>query len=379
MKTSIFLTCMMTGAVLLFSAPSVNAQSTGASENLPGVRSSMAVRNSQYPRILPDHSVAFKVKAPGAQRVQIDLGKKYDLVRNDQGEWIGQTDPLGPGFHYYFLLIDGVPVADPSSESFFGCGMMTSGIDIPYAADVKQYTLSDVPHGEIRMKRYFSTTANEWRRMFVYTPPCYEKGTCTYPVLYLQHGGGEDERGWSQQGLTDIIMDNLIAAKQAVPMVIVMLDGNSRDFNSELFNDCIPFVEKNFRVKTDRENRALAGLSMGGIQTLNASISHPEMFAYVGVFSSGWWAGNSSPRGMQQDTEKYYAMLKADKDKYNNGFKQFWLSMGGPEDIAYKNCQIMMKRFDEIGIKYTYYETPGGHTWPVWRESLYNFAPLLFK
>ncbi len=347
--------------------------------SLPGKRSELNVRSAMYPRILPDNRVEFKIKAPEARKMQIDLGKKYDMKRNQAGEWTCTTEPLTRGFHYYFLIVDGVSVADPASESFYGCSMMTSGIEISYPKGVTDFYLADVPHGEIRMKRYFSRTANDWRRMFIYTPPCYEKSNKAYPVLYLLHGGGEDERGWSQQGRTDIIMDNLIAANKAVPMVIVMTDGNTRDFNSELLNECIPFVEKSFRVKTDRESRALAGLSMGGIQTLNAGITHPELFSYLGVFSSGWWA--KPPQGMRnnEDTEKYYTMLKDKKDAYNKQFKQFWISMGGQEDIAYNNCQVMMKRFDEIGIKYTYYEIPGGHTWPVWRESLHQFAPLLFK
>lgn len=366
-------------SLLLMGAMGLSAQSTqGVPTDLPGERSALSVRASQYPRISSDHRASFKIKAPDAKRVQIDLGKKYDMERNENGEWTCTTEPLGSGFHYYFLIIDGVPVADPASESFFGCSMMTSGIEIPYPEGDDRFALADVPHGEIRMKRYFSKTANDWRRMFVYTPPCYEKSTDSYPVLYLQHGGGEDERGWSQQGLTDIIMDNLIAKKEAVPMIIVMLDGNSKDFNSELFNDCIPLVEKTYRVKTDKDSRALAGLSMGGIQTLNACITHPEYFSCIGVFSSGWWA--QPRRGMPgQDTEKYYQILKEHKDEFNKGFKQFWFSMGGKEDIAYQNCQIMLKRFDEIGIHYDYFETPGGHTWPVWRESLYRFAPLLFK
>lgn len=345
---------------------------------LPGKRGELNVRNAMYPRLLPDNRMEFKVKAPDAKKVQIDLGRKYDLVRNAEGEWSGTTDPLTPGFHYYFLIIDGVAVADPASESFYGCSMMTSGVEIPYPDGDTRFYMANVPHGDIRMKRYFSTTANDWRRMFVYCPPGYDMNQQTYPVLYLQHGGGEDERGWSAQGRTDIIMDNLIAKGEAVPMIIVMTDGNTADFERELLNDCIPFVEKNFRVKTDRESRALAGLSMGGIQTLNTGLPHLELFAYLGVFSSGWWA-SPTPFGNAHDTEKYYTMLKKKKDEYNARLKQFWLSMGGKEDIAYNNCQIMMKRFDEIGIKYSYFETPGGHTWPVWRESLYQFAPLLFK
>lgn len=345
---------------------------------LPGKRGELNVRNSVYPRLLPDNRMEFKVKAPDAKKVQIDLGRKYDLTRNADGEWTGITDQLTQGFHYYFLIIDGVTVADPASESFYGCGMMTSGVEIPYPDGDLRFQMSDVPHGDIRMKRYFSKTANEWRRMFIYCPPGYDTSTQSYPVLYLQHGGGEDERGWSNQGRTDIIMDNLIAKGEAKAMLIVMADGNTHDFESELLNDCIPFVENNFRVKTNRESRALAGLSMGGIHTLNVGIPHLELFAYLGIFSSGWWA-TSAPFGNSHDTERYYTMLKEKKDEYNTKLKLFWLSMGGKEDIAYNNCQTMMKRFDEIGIKYSYFETPGGHTWPVWRESLYRFAPLLFK
>ena len=336
---------------------------------LPGKRGELNVRSSIYPRLLPGNRMEFKVKAPDAQKVQIDLGRKYDLVRNADGEWTGVTEPLTQGFHYYFLIIDGVSVADPASESFYGCSMMASGVEIPYPEGDVRFYMANVPHGDIRMKRYFSTTANDWRRMFIYCPPGYDTSKQSYPVLYLQHGGGEDERGWSNQGRTDIIMDNLIAKGEAKPMIIVMTDGNTSDFESELLKDCIPFVEKNFRVKTDRNNRALAGLSMGGIQTLNVGIPHLELFAYLGVFSSGWWA-TSTPFGNSNDTEKYYSMLKEKKDEYNTKLKQFWLSMGGKEDIAYNNCQIMMKRFNDIGIKYSYFETPGGHTWPVWRLSL---------
>lgn len=345
---------------------------------LPGKRGELNVRNALYPWLLPDNRMEFKVKAPDAKTVQIDLGRKYDLTRNADGEWTGTTDPLTQGFHYYFLIIDGVAVADPASESFYGCGMMASGVEIPYPDGDVRFQMSDVPHGDIRMKRYFSKTANDWRRMFIYCPPGYDTSAQSYPVLYLQHGGGEDERGWSNQGRTDIIMDNLIAKGEAKAMLIVMADGNTNDFESELLNDCIPFVENNFRVKANRESRALAGLSMGGIHTLNVGIPHLELFAYLGVFSSGWWA-TSSPFGDGNATEKYYSMLKDKKDEYNTKLKLFWLSMGGKEDIAYNNCQIMMKRFNEIGIRYSYFETPGGHTWPVWRESLYRFAPLLFK
>lgn len=346
--------------------------------SIPGKRGPLNVRNATYPRLLPDNSMEFKVKAPDAQKVQIDLGKKYDLTKNENGEWTGKTEPLTPGFHYYFLIIDGVQVADPASESFYGCSMNSSGVEIPYPDGDNRFYIADVPHGDIRMKRFYSTTSGEWRRAYIYCPPGYDASKDKYPVLYLQHGGGEDERGWATQGLTDIILDNLIAQGKATPMLVVMADGNTPDFEKELLNDVIPMVESNFKVKTDRENRALAGLSMGGIQTLNTGIPNLDKFGYLGVFSSGWFAKNNA-FGVDMNTDKYYDILKNNKDKFNDQLKVFWLSMGGKEDIAYENCRVMRDNFDKIGIKYDYFETPGGHTWPVWRESLYQFAPLIFK
>ncbi len=377
MKRLLSLILFTVAGVSLFT---MNAQfhHTPDESALPGKRGILNVRSAAYPRLLPDNRMEFKVKAPDAKKVQIDLGKKYDLTRNAEGEWHGITEPLTPGFHYYFLIIDGMQVADPASESFYGCSMNSSGVEIPYPDGDKRFYIADVPHGDIRMKRYFSTTAGDWRRAYIYCPPGYDASTESYPVLYLQHGGGEDERGWATQGLTDVIMDNLIAQGKATPMLIVMADGNSIDFEKELLNDVIPMTEQNFRVKPGRDNRALAGLSMGGIQTLNIGIPNLDKFSHLGVFSSGWFA-NPNPFGVSMDSEKYYDMLKANKDDYNDKLKVFWLSMGGKEDIAYENCRVMRDRFDKIGIKYDYFETPGGHTWPVWRESLYNFAPLIFK
>ncbi len=356
------------------------AQPMAQTGDMQGVRAESNVRNAQYPRLLPDNRAVFRVKAPEALKVQIDLGRKYDMKKEADGTWTCTTEPLSEGFHYYFLIVDGVKVADPASESFYGCGMMSSGIEVPYPEGKDVFYPADVPHGDIRQNRYFSKTDGRWKRMFVYTPAEYDKSTDKkYPVLYLLHGGGEDERGWAEQGRTDLIMDNLIAAGKAEPMIIVMADGNTSDIESELLKECIPLVESRYRVAEGKENRALAGLSMGGIQTLNVGIAHPELFTYLGVFSSGWWANPPRGFGNGNEAEKYYGMLKADKDGYNSNLKQFWISMGGKEDIAYNNCRIMRERLDEIGIRYTYFETPGGHTWPVWRESLAQFAPLLFK
>jgi len=342
-----------------------------------GERSALNVRSSQYPRILDDNRVVFRLYAPNAGHVQADISsKKYDMKRDSEGWWTVTSDPQSEGFHYYFLLVDGVRVADPGSETFYGCSTMASGVEIPYPDGGERFKQHDVPRGAVTMQRYYSTTAQAWRRMYVYTPAGYGKGSQKYPVLYLQHGGGEDERGWSTQGLTDIIMDNLIAEGKAKPCIIAMLDGNTQDFEKELLNDCKPFVEQNYRVKTGAANTALAGLSMGGIQTLNTMVYHPELFGYIGVFSSGWWA--SDMRGFpNMQTSQYYEEMAKDPARYNK-FKALFITMGGEEDIAFRNCQIMRQRFDEMGIKYEYRETPGGHTWPVWRESIYWFAQKLF-
>lgn len=348
-----------------------------------GTPASTNVRSARYPQILPDNRVNFRVNAPGAQKVQIDLGRKYDLQKDTAGYWTVTTDSISEGFHYYSLLLDGVAVADPSSETFYGMGRMASGIEIPFS-DGGYYAVTDVPHGDIRIKRYYSAVTNSWRRMYVYTPPGYDNNNdMKYPVLYLLHGGGEDERGWSMQGKTDLILDNLIAGKKAKPMLVVMLDGNTgttgfseqylRSFENELKDVVIPFVESNFRADANAGSRALAGLSMGGIQTLYAGIRNTTLFSYLGVFSSGWLAGQKTLSDPQ------YAFMKDNADKINGQLKLFWIAMGGKEDIAYNNCRIMLSRFDEMNIKYTYSEYPGGHTWPVWRNNLYNIARLLFR
>ncbi|PZX17216.1 enterochelin esterase-like enzyme [Breznakibacter xylanolyticus] len=348
-----------------------------------GRRAETNIRSSQYPQMLSDGRAVFRLKAPDAQRVQVDLGKKYDMTRNDEGIWEVTTDSLSEGFHYYSMLINGVAVADPSSESFYGMGRMASGIEVPFAGD-GYYSLRNVPHGEVRMKRYYSSVTNCWRRMFVYTPAGYDQQPDrSFPVLYLLHGGGEDERGWSQQGKTDLIMDNLIADKKAVPMMVVMLDGNMplspfgeeslKLFEAELMQCVIPFVESNYRVDSSSKSRALAGLSMGGLQTLYAGVRNSTHFAYLGVFSSGWWANQPAL------SDPHYAFIREHVSEINNNLRSFWIAMGGKEDIAHDNCKVMLQKYDDLTLRYVYSEYPGGHTWPVWRNNLYCFAQLLFK
>ena len=353
-----------------------------------GTPASTNIRSAKYPQILPDNRVVFRIKAPDAQKLQIDLVKKYDMVKDTSGYWILTTEPISEGFHYYSLLIDGVPVADPSSETFYGMGREASGIEIPFPGQ-GYYAEKDVPHGDIRIKRYYSPVTFSWRQLYVYTPPGYDANTTEkYPVLYILHGGGEDERGWASQGKTDLILDNLIAEGKAKPMLVVMPDANlgaggfSSDaierslamFEREMKQVIIPLVEKNYRTLTDANNRALAGLSLGGLHTLYTGINNTNLFSQLGVFSSGW----ISPM-LDKTANAQYSFIKANQSSIAKNLRSLWISEGGKEDIAYKNGQIMLAKFDELGIKYTYSEYPGGHTWPVWRNNLYNFAQILFK
>lgn len=359
-------------------------KSTFSQYSIIGVPATSNVRGANYPRILPDNRAIFRIKAPYAQKVQIDLGKKYDMVKDTAGFWEVTTDPLSEGFHYYSLLIDDVAVADPASETFYGMGRMGSGIEIPIIGQ-DYYALKDVPHGEIRINRYYSNVLHQWRQVYIYTPPGYDENINEkYPVLYILHGGGEDERGWAKQGKADLILDNLIAEKKAKPMLIVMPDGNIdapafgennlKLFEAELKQCVIPFVEKHYRAKADSKDRALAGLSMGGIQTLYAGMNNTQLFSCLGVFSSGWILP------MQRElADEQYAYMKKNMDKIKDNLKLLWISTGGKEDIAYKNCKAMLSEFKEMGLKYQYDTYPGGHTWPVWRHDLYKFAPLLFK
>jgi len=221
MKQKVILTITVLSVLCLFSSGNTKAQLVVNSQ--PAATN---ISKTNCPCILENLSIVFQVKAPDAKKVQIDLGNMYDMTKDDQGAWNVTTAPQVPGFHYYSLVIDGIKVADPASESFFGMGRMASAIEIPEkGADF--YLIKDVPHGTISSKYYFSNVTNSWRRLFVYTPPGYDTKTSEkYPVIYIQHGGGEDERGWVEQGKTDIILDNLIAEGKAKPMIIVMSNGN---------------------------------------------------------------------------------------------------------------------------------------------------------
>ena len=364
------------------------------------------VRGAEYPRIDADLRVTFRIEAPNAQKVQFDLGKPYDATRDDEGFWTATTEPQVPGFHYYWLMIDGVQVADPASESFYGVGRQMSGIEIP-DPESAFYEPQNVPHGEVRERSYFSQTTQDWRRIFIYTPPDYDTNLAArYPVLYLQHGGGEDERGWPMQGRMNFIIDNLIAEGKAKPMLVVMEQGYARkpdepqvplrppagtpaaatppDFTrmfaalDEVFTtDLIPFIDANYRTLPDREQRALAGLSMGGMQSFQIGLAHRDVFAYLGGFSG---AGGGFSGGTF-DPQTAHGGALADAAAFNQAMRLVFISIGTEEgERFYNSVKNYRDALENAGIKTVYYESPDtAHEWQTWRRSLREFAPLLFQ
>jgi enterochelin esterase-like enzyme len=374
-----------------------------ADEGKPAVTN---VMGAEYPKVHADLSVTFRVKAPDAKKVQVDLGKPWDMERDSEGVWSVTIPPQVPGFHYYYLAIDGVRVSDPASESFYGVGRYSSGIEIPEAG-ADYYQIKDVPHGQVRNFRYYSKTVAGWRRAFVYTPPDYDtnlKGR--YPVLYLQHGGGEDETGWPVQGRVDIILDNLIAEKKALPMILVMDKGYalkpgetfpqrppagqaqrpaagqtrrpffSRTFEEVVINDLIPAVDSSFRTLTDRDHRAMAGLSMGGMQAFQITMNNLDKFAWIGGFS-----GSGGGMGGQFDAKTAFNGVLADAAAFNKRVKLVWIGIGTKEpERMYASVHNFHEALTQAGIQHVYYESPGtSHEWLTWRRDLYEFAPRLFR
>ena len=368
-----------------------------------------------YPRVLSDNRVMFRVNAPQAQKVQIDLcGTKYDMNKSDNGAWTVTTNPQVPGYHYYSLVVDGVSTADPASQSFYGCSRWSSAIEIKEAG-MDVFEVQDVPHGEVRTVYYYSKVDESWRPLMVYTPAGYNDGKQDYPVVYIQHGGGEDHRGWMEQGRTAQIMDNLIAAGKAVPMIVVSSNSNVRSrngrssegrqvrldgrvvtdegkanggfgggyswqgmqaFRSEMIENIIPFVEKNYRVKKDRKNRAMCGLSMGGGQSFYIGLRDPEVFANVGVFSTGMFGGIQGASNF--DLEKEVPGILTDTKTFNKQFDVFFMSCG-EQDPRIEYTRNIVKKMRDGGVEVKFNSYPGDHEWQVWRKSLHEFAQYLFK
>lgn len=348
------------------------------------------INQNQCPCLMSDNSVVFQVKAPNAQKLQIDLGKKYDMVKDINGVWTLRTEPLVPGFHYYFLIIDDVPVADPASQSFYGTGKMASAIDIPEKG-VDFYTVKDVPHGGISSKYYYSNVTGSWRRLFVYTPPGYDQNIeKRYPVVYVQHGGGEDETGWVVQGKTDLILDNLIAENKAQPMMVVIANGNVSSgrggyssegmaaFKKEMTQNIVPFIDENYRTLTDSKNRAICGLSMGGGQSFYVGLESLDYFGSVGIFSSGIFGGIRNPSGSSFNADKEIPGLLTKSDESNNKLDLFYISCG-EEDPRIEHTKKAVANMKEKGLDVAFNSFPGDHEWQVWRKSLHDFASRVFK
>jgi len=356
-------------------------------------------QEKKFPQVNSQGSVRVSLSAPQALKVQLDIGGvKYDLKKDTSGLWTGESAPQDEGFHYYQLNIDGASAPDPGSLYYYGASRWGSGIEIP-AKDQDFYALKNVAHGQLRETQYFSKTSNSVRRVYIYTPPGYDKDNKNYSVLYLQHGMGENETGWGNQGRTGLIMDNLIAEGKSLPFIIVMENSSvnfggiprvprpagaptaappapngprpggmggmnfAAQFERILIDDLIPFVESNFRVIPDQAHRAMAGLSMGGMQTHSIVVANPNLFSHVGMFSSGTF----SPTEIK------------DIDAFKKSVKVVFMSFGGREGGSAR-IGAAADEWNKVGIKGVSYVSPEtAHEWQSWRRSLHEFAPLLFK
>lgn len=333
--------------------------------------------------VLGNGNVVLSIYAPKAQDVQIggDIvpwGKKLNVVKSESGVWSVTVPNVKDGVYRYHFLVDGVKVFDPKAPE----ASETSALMNINSTGDEFFAMKNVPHGAISQRYYYSKTLNTTRRLHVWTPAGYEKNTESLPVLYLIHGGGDTDNSWPTVGCAGNILDNLLAEGKIKPMVVVMPNGsihtkNLMDevplFADDLMNDIIPFIESNYRVLTDKDHRALAGLSVGGMETLEAGLNHYDQFGYLWVLSSGWFADDTK---MYAERGAYLKKIAAD---FNQKVRVLHVTQGGPEDIAYKNCKAMLKLFDEVGLKYQYSEAPGGHTWYTWRNDLYNLSQQLFK
>jgi enterochelin esterase family protein len=353
------------------------------------------VMGATFPRVLPDKSVAFQFKSPDAQSVDVDItGKKFPMTRARDGMWSVVTPPIVEGFHYYALDVNGIRMNDPNSHTYFGTGKDTSGVEIPeYGVDY--YRSKDVPHGAVSIRTYHSKITGQWRRCFVYTPPDYEtNSSARYPVLYLQHGSGEDETGWIFQGHANLILDNLIAENQAVPMIIVMENGyasvpagpfgpaasgrgaDTAAFEDVMTKEVIPMIDSTFRTIPDSDHRAMAGLSMGANQALRLATGHLDTFAYIGGFS-GTMNGLSTDA---LDPATAFDGRFKDGAAFSQKVKLLWLGLGTQEPNPFPaSVGTFRAMLEKAGIKYVYFSSPGtAHEWLTWRRDLNDFAPRLF-
>ena len=407
--------------ILIFFVAVITGGTCFSQEGLPAITaddwkpSTLNQPGQQYPQVNSQGYARFRIMAPNAQSVTVNIGRTQ-LTKGNDGVWTGTTSqPLDEGFHYYHLTIDGATVNDNGTLCFYGSSRLESGIEIP-AHDQDFYTLKDVPHGTMRQDRFYSRIGNGWRRIFVYTPPDYDKNTSArFPVLYLQHGGGEDETGWPVQGLTDIIMDNLIANGKAKPFIIIMASSSvggprrggrggvpgaamgavpnagsragdmargmrggrggiaNMDFNSGfgrvLTEELIPYIDANYRTLADQPHRAMAGLSMGGMATRQITLANLDKFSHIGIFSGG-----SISMDDVNNTPGFKDKVKLVFVGY--GSRELNNRVGGGVG---GDPKLNTEALKQAGINSVFYVSPNtAHEWLSWRRDLHEFAPLLF-
>lgn len=366
-----------------------------------------AAEQSSPPEIHPDRKITFTLKAPEARNVAVAGGDglgsgPFPMTKDANGVWSVTTPPAVPGFHYYWFVLDGVQVNDPASETFVGYGKPTSGLEVPEPG-ADYYEIKNVPHGEVREKWYFSKTTGAWRRALVYTPADYDKSTkVRYPVLYLQHGSGENETGWTRQGRAQFILDNLIAAGKARPMIVVMDRGYATNdasdfrqnyqtafsaFEKVIIHDLIPTIDSSYRTIADREHRAMAGLSMGGMQTFFIAAHHLDKFSYIASLSGPIVrnAGTGQPSEMSIqgpfDTKTAYGGMFSDPAAFNKRVRLLWIGVGTAEpEMFVTSIAGAVDALKSAGVQLVYFESDGtAHEWQTWRRSLHDLAPRLFR
>jgi enterochelin esterase family protein len=386
----------------------------------------------QYPQLNSERRAKIRINAPNAKEVSASIGNPpLSVTKEADGVWTIITSPLVEGFHYYQVKVDGAAFADPNTRTFFGSSRWMSGIDVP-SDDMDFFATKEVPHGTVREQLYFSKVTQAWRRCFVYTPPNYDKNASTrYPVLYLQHGAGEDETAWWVQGRAGIILDNLIAEQKANPMIIVMDNGggsalfahprprvgppgnnlvapnatapaagapvpaggapaatpatpgspapggpppgrpplNFTEFENVLLKDIIPTIDATYRTVADREHRAMAGLSMGGMQTRNIGLAHLDTFSHLGIFSGGTLGELTAANSPLAHPEEFNRLVKV-------AFISYGEAERGSTTLAQYADSLRAAGITHV---HTYVSPHTAHEFLTWRRSLHEFAPLLFR
>ena len=351
------------------------------------------VPGNDFPKVDKEGRAYFRIQAPEARKVVLDIcSKKYDMQPDGKGGWMAVTDPLVRGFHYYFMNIGGVNFIDPATETFFGCNREAGGIEIPEGPEGDYYRPQQgVLTGEVRSFYYYAESTGEWRHAMVYTPAEYDlkkNAKKRYPVLYLQHGMGEDETGWSKQGRMQHIMDNAIAGGRAVPMIVVMESGDIKapfrggdnrqgmstygnSFYKVMINDLIPAIDQRYRTLTDRDHRAMAGLSWGGHQTFDIVLNNMDKFSYIGTFSGAIFG---------LDVKTAYDGIFCNAEDFNKKIHYFFMMSGTEGMDKMFGTKKLVDDLNALGINAHYYESTGtDHEWLTWRRGLNEFIPNLFK